>query len=136
LTLRNQNSWQRSASNQLWAVGIQPYERMAFVVFDGEALVGVGSYAALNGPSVIEISIVVADDYQRHGVGTFHLSLLAEYAHAEGYLRLVAQFSADNEAMREIFIRSPFLTEFRRHHGVIDVQLDLTFDVATTGLSK
>ncbi|MCU1494601.1 MAG: putative acetyl-CoA synthetase [Acidimicrobiaceae bacterium] len=99
--------------------------RMAFVAVDGTSLIGVGRYEALGDPHVAEVAFVVADDFQRQGLGTTLLGLLAEYARAEDYRQFVAQILVSNLCMREVFARSGLSPVLRGHKGVIDVLLDI-----------
>lgn len=99
--------------------------RMAFVAIDDRTVVGVGRYEEINDQTVAEVAFVVADHFQRQGLGTILLSLLVDHARANGYAKFVAQVLASNSCMREVFAHSGLSPLFCGHMGVIDVVLDL-----------
>jgi RimJ/RimL family protein N-acetyltransferase len=106
-------------------VTVDGRKRMAFVLMDRGSLVAVGRYEGLDDRESAEVAFVVADEFQRHGLGTVLLRVLAEYARAEGFHRFVAQTLSSNTAMREVFASSGLSPVFKRHQGVTDVELDL-----------
>jgi GNAT superfamily N-acetyltransferase len=60
---------------------------------------------AAPGPLETSIGLVIADDWQRHGLGTTLLDLLVSRAVQRGVSRLVLDVLPDNAAMREIIGR-------------------------------
>ncbi len=99
--------------------------RMALVALDEGALVAVARYEGLDDESVAEVAFVVADRFQRQGLGTILLALLVEHARANGYARFVAQTLAMNFAMRNVFAHSGLSPLFQVHRGIVDVVLEL-----------
>jgi RimJ/RimL family protein N-acetyltransferase len=106
-------------------VTVDGRQRMAFVLVDHGIVVAVGRYEGLVDRESAEVAFVVADEFQRHGLGTVLLRVLAEHARAEGFHRFVAQILSGNTAMREMFASSGLSPVFERHQGVTDVELDL-----------
>jgi RimJ/RimL family protein N-acetyltransferase len=73
---------------------------------DPDALVGVGRWVRLTAdPEVAEIAFVVADDLQRHGLGTALGEALAHAARERGVKRFVATMLPDNLAAHRLFAR-------------------------------
>jgi RimJ/RimL family protein N-acetyltransferase len=106
-------------------VTVDGRKRMAFVLVDRGIVVAVGRYEGLDDRESAEVAFVVADEFQRYGLGKVLLRVLAEYARAEGFHLFVAQTLSSNTAMREVFASSGLSPVFKRHQGVTDVELDL-----------
>jgi RimJ/RimL family protein N-acetyltransferase len=64
-----------------------------------ERIVGVANYVRLRDASAAEAAFAVADEYQRHGIGTRLLEQLAARASEAGIERFVAEVLADNRDM-------------------------------------
>lgn len=76
---------------------IDHHDREAVVaVVDGE-IVGVARYAGWPGTDTAELAVVVADDWQRQGLATRMVSLLAELAQSAGVQCFTATIQADNQ---------------------------------------
>jgi acetyltransferase len=77
--------------------------QMALVALAGEggaeSIVGVARYAAAAASSSCELSVVVADAWQRRGLATTLARWLLEYARRSGYTRVTASTFADNVPM-------------------------------------
>jgi acetyltransferase len=79
-------------------------------------------------PDAAEIALTVHDDFQRRGLGTFLVRLLAKLARAEGIRWFEAEVMASNQKMRNLFkkVMSPSRAVGRWtgdvYHIVIDVQ--------------
>ena len=76
--------------------------RMAFVAVVSGEMVGLASYDR-PGAAAAEVSFIVTDAYQRHGVTTLLFESLAEYARTKGILTFTAEVRAQNAAMLELF---------------------------------
>jgi len=114
-----------SVSESRVFVMVDGRRRMAFVLVDRGIIIAVGRYEGLDDRESAEVAFVVADDFQRHGLGTVLLRVLAEYARKQGCQRFVAQVLSSNTTMREVFASSGLSPVFKRHQGVTDVELDL-----------
>jgi RimJ/RimL family protein N-acetyltransferase len=77
-------------------------------------------------PTTAEAAIVVADDWQRRGVGSALTDELAEQARRSGIARFTATMASDNEAAHRLMRRLTTHLE-RKHtgHGVSELVLDL-----------
>jgi RimJ/RimL family protein N-acetyltransferase len=114
-----------TAKEATYFTNVDHHQRMAFVALVGDEIVGVGRYEALECRTAAEVAFVVADDFQRQGLGTILLALLVEHARQNRFDRFVAQILASNVCMREVFAHSGLSPVFWGHRGVIDVELDL-----------
>jgi RimJ/RimL family protein N-acetyltransferase len=73
-------------------------DREAIVaVVEGE-IVGVARYSRKPGTDLAEMAVVVADDYQKHGLGTRLLAALGDRATRAGITRFSLTMLADNRA--------------------------------------
>ena len=85
------------------------YDRdMAFLLLDGEALVGVGRLAADPGFEQAEFALVVASDRQRRGYGELLLRHVIDYARKRGIKRVVGQVLRENKRMLDLIERLGF----------------------------
>jgi RimJ/RimL family protein N-acetyltransferase len=76
---------------------VDHHDREAVVaVVDGE-IVGVARYARWPGTDQAELAVVVADDWQRQGLGTRMLGGLAELALSAGIQSFTASVQGDNQ---------------------------------------
>ena len=109
------------------------YERemalIATISSDGrERQIGVARYVKEEAaPDEAEFAIVLADDWQRHGLGRKLLTRLIEVARREGVRRLVGTTWSANEAMIALARRLGFKTAFHRESATITT---LTLDLA------
>jgi RimJ/RimL family protein N-acetyltransferase len=90
-------------------------------------LIAVARFVRLaDDPESAEVAIVVADDWQRRGVGTQLAELLAERARHSDIRRFTATMSSDNVAAHRLMNR--LTSHLERHyagHGVSEMVLDL-----------
>jgi acetyl coenzyme A synthetase (ADP forming)-like protein len=89
-------------------------------------IVGIGTYARLRDRSRAEVAFAVADDLQRHGIGSRLLERLAVHARREGIERFVAQVLPENLAMLGVFGDTGFEVTRRYVDGVVEVEFELT----------
>jgi acetate---CoA ligase (ADP-forming) len=96
---------------------------------DGEEhVVGVASYERLRDPTVAEAAFSVADEYQRHGIGTRLLEQLARRAAEAGIASFVAEVLADNRDMLGVFEAAGYELSRELAGGEIEVR----FPIAAT----
>ena len=72
------------------------------------SILAVGRLNKLNSNREAEVALLVADPYQRLGLGTELLRRLLDIARAEGIHRLVAEMFRDNVAVQAIFKKCGF----------------------------
>jgi RimJ/RimL family protein N-acetyltransferase len=97
------------------------HDRLALVVEANGELIAVGRYDRIDGTSEAEVAFVVADSYQRHGLGTLLLRRLAEAAAARGITRFVAETLPENQLMHAVFRESGFDVRSVFGDGVVRV---------------
>lgn len=103
---------------------------IAFIAFtpEGGADRVVGTVRAIRNPddpTSAEISVTVGDSFQRRGIGTLLVRVLAEEARAAGIRRFTALVLADNVAMLTVFRRFGAQMGFDPAAGAITVSLEL-----------
>jgi acetyltransferase len=91
-----------------------------------DVLVGVGRWVRLRSdPEVAEVAFVVADDLQRHGLGTALGEVLADAARARGVRRFTATMLPDNLAAHRLFARLAQHRELTSHTGMHELEGEL-----------
>ncbi|MFI5042045.1 MAG: GNAT family N-acetyltransferase [Acidimicrobiales bacterium] len=94
--------------------------------------IAVGRYIRTTGdPTVAEAAVTVMDRYQRRGLGTLLVRLLAEAAEPDGVTTFVAFVSWDNADALEALRRFGALIT-AEEPGIARVELDLTSSTART----
>ncbi|TAJ37503.1 MAG: GNAT family N-acetyltransferase [Reyranella sp.] len=88
------------------------YDReMAFLLLDGDMLVGVGRLAADPGFEQAEFALVVASDRQGRGYGTLLLNHVLHYAKSRGIKRVIGHVLRENGKMLDLVKRLGFRRE-------------------------
>jgi acetyl coenzyme A synthetase (ADP forming)-like protein len=85
-------------------------------------VVALASYIRLRDPGAAEVAFVIADDYQRRGIGTRLLEQLAERAAAVGIERFVAEVLAENSQMLHVFEAVGFESTRKLESGTVEVE--------------
>ncbi|MFS8831515.1 GNAT family N-acetyltransferase, partial [Synechococcus sp. R8-2] len=82
-------------------------------------------------PQEAEFAMLVADPYQRQGIGTELLTRLIQVARCEGIQHLTGEVLGENEAMRRLCQRLGFqLHPSPEDPGILKATLDLAVDAA------
>jgi acetate---CoA ligase (ADP-forming) len=89
-------------------------------------VIALGTYVRLRDPARAEAAFVVADDFQRRGIGSRLLERLAAHARVEGIERFIAQVLPENSAMLHVFGDTGFEVQRRLVGGVVEVEFELT----------
>jgi GNAT superfamily N-acetyltransferase len=101
-----------------------------------EQLIGVGELARdASSPAVAEIALVVADAYQRAGIGSALCDYLVVAARRQGLTALRAMALSENLAVRRMVARSgaPYTAETRQ--GMTTIQIDLRSDIQPSAVA-
>lgn len=106
------------------------HDRLALVVEHEGRIVGVGRYDRLGAGTEAEVAFVVADAYQRKGIGGLLLERLAVAARQNGIDVFVADVLAENRAMVEVFRRSGYPVRTSARHEVVHVRFGIEPDRA------
>jgi acetyl coenzyme A synthetase (ADP forming)-like protein len=91
-------------------------------------VVALGTYDRLRQPDMAEVAFMVDDPLHGRGVGTRLLEQLAEMAAAAGIYRFVAEVSADNHRMLELFKDAGFDVARQMDYATVEVM----FPIANT----
>ena len=106
------------------------HDRMAFVAFLRDEMIGIGRYDRLAGGDEAEVAFAVADQHQGRGLATLLLEYLATYAGGNGITRFAADTLIDYRNMLNVFQAAGFRRESRSiEYGVVH----LAFDIEPTG---
>jgi acetyltransferase len=94
------------------------YDReMAFLLLDGEELLGVGRLAADPGFEQAEFALIVASDRQRRGYGELLLRHVLAYAKTRGIKRVLGHILRENRRMIDLSKRLGFTPQAGRSGG-------------------
>jgi acyl-CoA synthetase (NDP forming)/GNAT superfamily N-acetyltransferase len=89
-------------------------------------VIALATFVRLRDRSRAEVAFVVADDFQRRGIGSRLLERLAAHARVEGIERFVAQVLPENAAMLGVFGGTGFEVTRRFLDGVVEVEFELS----------
>lgn len=106
-------------------------DRFAFIVLDGETLIGVARYDRIPGTTEAEVAFVVEDKYQGEGIGMLLLEHLADVAQPVGIESFSAETQTGNRNMLNVFYYSGYEVATRLEDEIISVH----FPIAPTAAS-
>ncbi|MCF2970673.1 bifunctional acetate--CoA ligase family protein/GNAT family N-acetyltransferase [Synechococcus sp. Nb3U1] len=120
----------RVAHERLTRICFNDYDREIALVAEirdpSPAILGVCRLTQKHGIPEAEFAMLVADPYQRQGIGTELLTRLVEVAGWEGIQRLTGEILSENEAMRRLCKRIGFQLEPAGEPGILHASLALT----------
>jgi len=126
------NLQHRIAHDRLTRICFIDYDREMVLVADhkdptsGEhQLLGVGRLTRYHNSDNAEFAMIIADRFQRQGLGTELLRRLIEIARSEGIAQIEAYMLPSNVAMGKISSRLGFITDRHSDSGMIKTQLNL-----------
>jgi len=90
-----------------------------------EEVVGVARYMTDPAKKSAEVAFVVADSYQRKGLGSYLFERLVEIAKEEGITHFFAYVLVENSGMLKIFHRSGLHIETTNEENVVHVEMTL-----------
>jgi acetyl coenzyme A synthetase (ADP forming)-like protein len=85
-------------------------------------VIALASYVRLRDPLAAEVAFVVADAFQRRGIGTRMLEQLSERAAAVGIERFVAEVLVENSQMLRVFEAVGFESTRTLESGTVEVE--------------
>ncbi|MGH3080378.1 MAG: GNAT family N-acetyltransferase [Gaiellaceae bacterium] len=85
-------------------------------------VIALTTYVRLRDPAAAEVAFVVADEFQRRGIGTRMLEQLAARAGAVGIERFVAEVLAENSQMLRVFEAVGFESTRKLESGTVEVE--------------
>jgi acetyltransferase len=121
------NLSQRTSHEYMTRLCFIDYDREMVLVAEtpeGEMVAG-ARLSKLQGSDEAEFAIIVADAYQRHGLGTELMQRLIEVGRDEGIRRIIGIVLTDNANMQHVLERLGFNIVQRYDNGTMRVALDL-----------
>ena len=120
----------RVAHERLIRICFGDYDRELVLVAEikgpqGPKIIGVGRVNRLHGSDEAEVAVLVADDYQKRGVGEELLRRAIRVAREEGIRALSAEMMADNMAMQVITKRLGFQVRMQPDFASLRARLEL-----------
>lgn len=100
-------------------------DRLALIARLDSRVVAMARYEGLREPGVAEVAFGVADELQRHGIGTRMLEQLAALAAENGIHRFDAEVVTANALMLGVFEHAGFAVRRRGYAGELTVSLDI-----------
>lgn len=88
-------------------------------------IIALGQLTKLHGSRDAEFAILIADHYQRQGIGSELLQRLIEFGRDEKLERIVAEILPENEGMKRVSARLGFILHMNRDEGVVQAVLPL-----------
>jgi acetyltransferase len=118
---------ERTAHERLTRICFVDYDREIALVADvplaqGAVVAGVARLSRVHASDEQVLSLVVADAWQRHGIGRELLKSAVAVAWAEGASRIIARLSPDNAAMHAVLAEAGFTFEPRGELLVASLQ--------------
>ncbi|PIK94908.1 acetyl CoA synthetase subunit alpha [Synechococcus sp. 60AY4M2] len=126
----------RIAHERLIRICFNDYDREIALVAEKQepeaTILGISRLSKRHGlPEEAEFAMLVADPYQRQGIGTELLTRLIQVARCEGIRRLAGEVLSENEGMRRLCKRLGFqLLPSPEDPGLLNATLDLAADAA------
>jgi RimJ/RimL family protein N-acetyltransferase len=80
-------------------------DRAAVAAVENGELVGIAQYSRRRGAELADLAIVVADEWQRQGLGTRLVAALAERARRAGISRFSVDVQGDNRGVQRLLKR-------------------------------
>jgi len=127
------NLSQRTAHERLTRICYIDYARQMALVVErtdpqsGERqIIGVGRLQGLTGVPEAEFSIVLADDFQKQGLGTKMLHRLIEIGRKEGVKVITADILSENSVMQKVAEKAGFKLTREMGDPVVGARMELT----------
>jgi GNAT superfamily N-acetyltransferase len=104
-------------------VDIDHCDREALIALDERGIVGVARYGTVG--ATHDVAVVVADDWQGHGVGALLLRRLANIARARGITSFHATMLGDNRRAQSLLLGLSPHTRMRFESGYLEADIPL-----------
>ncbi len=99
--------------------------RVAFTVFRGDNIIGVGRYDRLENPAEAEVAFNVSDAYQGTGIGSILLEHLAAAARENNITRFTAEVLPENRKMLTVFSEAGYAVARHFEDGVVMLEFPI-----------
>jgi GNAT superfamily N-acetyltransferase len=99
--------------------------REALIALDARGVAGIARYAAWHDRKMHDVAVVVADDWQRRGLGRLLMRRLGHIARARGIVTFHATFLAENRGAQAFMRRLWPQANFRFEDGQVEADIPL-----------
>lgn len=100
-------------------------DRVAFVLYLGEELIGIGRYDRTLDPTEAEVAFLISDHHQGRGIGSILLEHLAAAALERGIEKFSAEVLPENRKMMNVFAEAGYEVTRAFDDGFVIVQFDI-----------
>ncbi len=101
-------------------------DRLALVAEIDGTLIAVARFDRHQGTAEAEVALVVADEYQHHGIGSLLLDQLVFAARARGITTSLADTLSENNTMLGVFLHAGFEVQTNTDCGTVYLRFDIT----------
>ncbi len=99
------------------------YNRMALVAESGSGMIGVARYERTSDPEVVELGLLVVDEWQNRGLGRILLRQILRTAESNGLYKFRADVLADNRRMLHLMATETETLSRKTEAGVTSLLL-------------
>lgn len=100
-------------------------DRVAFVLFQGDEMIGIGRYDRSHVPEEAEVAFMISDAHQGRGIGSVLLEHLAAAAKERGIVRFSAEVLPQNRKMLNVFKDAGYEIKREFDDGFVNVQFEI-----------
>lgn len=100
-------------------------DRVAFVLFLGDEMIGIGRYDRSHVPEEAEVAFMISDAHQGRGIGSILLEHLAAAAKERGIVRFSAEVLPQNRKMLNVFKDAGYEVKRELDDGFVNVQFEI-----------
>jgi GNAT superfamily N-acetyltransferase len=101
-----------------YLANVNQTNRMAIVAEFGAELIGVGRYERTSDPEVVDLALVVLDQWQNKGLGRILLQETLKAGKANGILKFRADVLAENRRMLRLLAQESEILERKTEAGI------------------
>lgn len=101
-------------------------QRLAILGMTGDRIAGVARYDRVPGTAVAEVAVAVVDEFQRRGLGSLLLSLLARIGAEHGIQTFTLIVLPENQSMLGLLRRLKWIHQAKLSGGVYEITFQVT----------
>ncbi|WP_129657697.1 bifunctional GNAT family N-acetyltransferase/acetate--CoA ligase family protein [Rothia halotolerans] len=104
---------------------VDHHDRVAFVMMNGNEMIGIGRYDRTDEPTEAEVAFFISDAHHGRGIGSILLEHLAAAGLENGITRFSAEVLPENRKMLDVFSDAGYELSRGYDDGVIAVHFDI-----------
>lgn len=104
---------------------VDHHDRVAFVMMNGDEMIGIGRYDRTDDPAEAEVAFFISDAHHGRGIGSILLEHLAAAGLENGITRFSAEVLPENRKMLDVFSDAGYELARGYDDGVIAVHFDI-----------